>query len=191
MGILCLGGCFWKPRPARVLVEYRKFLISFLQRAAKAGAGRLTMKRTLLLSIVILTVAVACSPPPGIEEGHIDVNGTSLFYKAIGSGEPIVVLHGGPGFDHRQFLPYIWELATQHRVILYDQRGMGLSSGPVDATSINIDTFIADLEGIREAFGIEGSELVIARDSGHWLFVDATETFRTSILEFLARVDDL
>jgi pimeloyl-ACP methyl ester carboxylesterase len=38
---------------------------------------------------------------------------------------------------------------------------------------------------------IEGSELVIAANSGHWLFVDATETFRTSILEFLARVDDL
>jgi proline iminopeptidase len=36
---------------------------------------------------------------------------------------------------------------------------------------------------------IEGSELVIARDSGHWLFVDATETFRTSILAFLESVD--
>jgi pimeloyl-ACP methyl ester carboxylesterase len=35
---------------------------------------------------------------------------------------------------------------------------------------------------------IEGSELVIAKGSGHWLFVDATETFRSSILDFLARV---
>ena len=33
---------------------------------------------------------------------------------------------------------------------------------------------------------IEGSQLVIAENSGHWLFVDATETFRDSILDFLA-----
>jgi len=83
-----------------------------------------------------------------------------LFFKTMGSGEPIVVLHGGPGFDHRQFLPYIWELAEHHKVILFDQRGTGLSSGPVDSTSISIDTFIADVEGIREAFDIEKMNLL-------------------------------
>ena len=36
---------------------------------------------------------------------------------------------------------------------------------------------------------IKGSELVIAKNSGHWLFVDATGTFTSSILEFLARVE--
>lgn len=118
------------------------------------------MNRRLPLAIAILSAIISCAPPAGMEEGHLDVNGTSLFYKAMGSGAPIVVLHGGPGFDHRQFLPYIWELTSRHRVILYDQRGTGLSSGPVDADSINIDTFIADLEGVREAFGIERMNLL-------------------------------
>jgi pimeloyl-ACP methyl ester carboxylesterase len=36
---------------------------------------------------------------------------------------------------------------------------------------------------------IEGSELVIAEDSGHWLFVDATETFSTRVGDFLDRVE--
>jgi pimeloyl-ACP methyl ester carboxylesterase len=97
------------------------------------------------LAILALTILMTlpCASPPAVEEGFLDVNGTRLFFKAMGSGEPIVVLHGGPGFDHRQFLPDI----------------------------------------------IEGSELVIAENSGHWLFVDATETFSTSVGEFLDGVD--
>jgi len=116
------------------------------------------MKRSVLILTTIF--AISCAQPATIEEGFLDVNGTSLFFKTMGSGEPIVVLHGGPGFDHRQFLPYVWELAAHHKVILYDQRGTGLSSGPVDSTSISIDTFIADIEGIREAFNIQKMNLL-------------------------------
>jgi proline iminopeptidase len=110
------------------------------------------VRRTIL--IVFLIALVSCTNAPSIEEGFLEINGASLFFKTMGSGEPIVVLHGGPGFDHRQFLPYIWELAERHKVILFDQRGTGLSSGTIDSTSISIDSFIADIEGIREAFGI-------------------------------------
>lgn len=116
------------------------------------------MKRMLLILIAVVGSSWAGSS--GIREGHLDVNGTRLFFKTMGEGDPIVVLHGGPGFDHRQFLPYIWQLATEHQVILYDQRGTGLSSGPVDAASINIDTFVADLDGVRKAFGIDHMNLV-------------------------------
>ncbi|MCP4573678.1 MAG: gamma-glutamyltransferase [bacterium] len=97
---------------------------------------------------------------PAASEGHV-VNGEhSLYYTTRGSGDPIVVLHGGPGFDHRQFLPFIWELAAEHQVILYDQRGTGLSSGPVDSLSITIDTFLADLEAVRRHFGLERMNLL-------------------------------
>jgi len=122
--------------------------------------GWLKMKKLLLVSMLLVVVSVSCSNTPVIEEGYLDINGTTLFYKTMGSGDPIVVLHGGPGFDHRQFLPYIWELSSQHKVVLYDQRGTGLSSGPVDSSSISIDTFIEDIEGIREAFGIKKMNLL-------------------------------
>ena len=117
------------------------------------------MKKLILISFLIAFVSLSCTDTPTIEEGLLEINGTSLFFKTMGTGEPIVVLHGGPGFDHRQFLPYIWELAEQHKVILFDQRGTGLSSGPIDSTSISIDTFIADVEGIRDAFDIEKMNL--------------------------------
>ncbi len=118
------------------------------------------MKQLTLIVFLVAFASVPCAGAPIIEEGFLEVNGTSLFFKTMGSGEPLVVLHGGPGFDHRQFLPYIWELAEQHKVILYDQRGTGLSSGPVNAESISIDTFIADIEAVREAFGIEKMNLL-------------------------------
>jgi len=36
---------------------------------------------------------------------------------------------------------------------------------------------------------IPGSELVLAPEIGHWFFVDGTEIFTESVLEFLGRVD--
>ena len=118
------------------------------------------MRKTILILVLFAFVSVTCTDSPAVEEGFVEVTGTSLFYKTMGSGEPIVVLHGGPGFDHRQFLPYIWELAARHKVILFDQRGTGLSSGPIDSKSISIDSFIADIEGVRNAFGIERMNLL-------------------------------
>ncbi|MCP3984174.1 MAG: alpha/beta hydrolase [bacterium] len=41
-------------------------------------------------------------------------------------------------------------------------------------------------EQIRDS--IAGAELVVAPDVGHWLFVDGTELFRSSILGFLAGI---
>ena len=118
------------------------------------------MKNILAILVLTILATLSCANPPAVEEGFLNVNGTTLFYKTMGSGEPIVVLHGGPGFDHRQFLPYIWELADRRKVILFDQRGTGLSSGPVDSESISVETFIADIEGVREAFNIEKMNLL-------------------------------
>ncbi len=132
------------------------------------------MRKSLLIVQATLLVASLTLPLAGVRAaqaepsdshsaittGKIDVKGGSLFFKTRGTGDPIVVLHGGPGFDHRQFLPFIWELAQGHQVILYDQRGTGLSKGEVDSTSINIAAFVADLEAIRRYFKIERLNLL-------------------------------
>jgi proline iminopeptidase len=119
----------------------------------------LTPPETSVRIAALLIVFLAASFTDA-RDGYVETNGTRLYFKTLGTGEPIVVLHGGPGFDHRQFLPFIWDLAARHQVILYDQRGTGLSEGPVDADSITIENFIADIEGIREAFGIREMNLL-------------------------------
>jgi len=83
------------------------------------------------------------------KDGKINVNGAEIYYKSFGKGEPLIVLHGGPGFDHHHMLPFA-DLADEYNVIFYDQRGSGDSSGKVDSASITMDNFVEDLEALRK-----------------------------------------
>ena len=38
------------------------------------------------------------------------VRGTKIYCRVIGSGEPIVIVHGGPGMEHTYFLPQLLRL---------------------------------------------------------------------------------
>ena len=40
-----------------------------------------------------------------VTQGLIDVPGARLYYLMEGRGDPIVVVHGGPGMDHTYLLP--------------------------------------------------------------------------------------
>ncbi|MEK7251534.1 MAG: alpha/beta fold hydrolase, partial [Bacteroidota bacterium] len=87
-----------------------------------------------------------------IEEGFTQINGTQLFYKIIGKGTPIVILHGGPGLDHSYLLPQMAELAKTHKLIFFDQRASGKSSVDSDTNSMTMKNLVEDVEGIRKAF---------------------------------------
>jgi proline iminopeptidase len=69
-------------------------------------------------------------------------------------GEPVVVLHGGPGGGctpgmRRFFDPF------HYRTILFDQRGCGRSTPHASVENNTTWDLIADIERIREALGIE------------------------------------
>ena len=89
-----------------------------------------------------------------VEEGLREINGTLLYTKAMGEGEPILILHGGPGMDHTYFLPQIAELAETHKLIFFDQRVSGRSSLDVDSSAITMRHFIDDIEEIRKTFNL-------------------------------------
>lgn len=89
-----------------------------------------------------------------IKEGFININGVELYYKILGEGEPILILHGGPGLDHIYMLP-MSDLAENYKVIFYDQRATGNSTGNVDADSITVDNFVEDLEELRKKLNLE------------------------------------
>lgn len=117
------------------------------------------------LSFLILVFAFfvsGCQPAgaPHSEQGVKRVNGTELFYRAIGEGEPLVIAHGGPGMDQNYLLPHMEELAKQHRLIFYDQRGTGGSSPEIDSSAITVERFVDDLDEIRKAFDIEKINLL-------------------------------
>ena len=55
---------------------------------------------------------------------YADVNGLSLYYEEHGSGEPLILLHGGIGSGD-MFVALVPELETGRRVITVDLQGHG------------------------------------------------------------------
>ena len=93
-------------------------------------------------------------------ESYVCVKGGRLYVREIGSGTPIVVLHGGPDFNHNYLLPELDDLANTFRLIYYDQRGRGKSSANVSADDVTIESEVDDLERLREHFGLDELSLL-------------------------------
>jgi proline iminopeptidase len=84
------------------------------------------------------------------EEGFVDAHGVLIYYKAIGKGEPLVVLHGGPGASHDYFLPYLLPLVRKNRVIFIDERGSGRSQKLENPSAYTVENMTDDVEAVRQ-----------------------------------------
>ena len=85
----------------------------------------------------------------------VPVDGGELFVRDLGSGRPIILIHGGPDFDHAYLVPELDGLADQFRPVFYDQRGRGRSFRGETPDSVTIESEIADLERVRAWTGAE------------------------------------
>lgn len=94
-----------------------------------------------------------------------------LFCRDIGHGPPIVVLHGGPDFDHSYLRPELDVLADTFRVVYYDQRGRGRSAERVRPEDVSLRSEIEDVERVRSGFGFE-SVAVLGHSWGGVLAMD-------------------
>jgi proline iminopeptidase len=90
----------------------------------------------------------------------VPADGARLYYRTVGEGRPIVVLHGGPDFDHSYLLPELDRLAESSRLVYYDQRGRGRSAAGVKAEDVGIDSEVADLDRVRRHFGLDSVALL-------------------------------
>jgi proline iminopeptidase len=84
-----------------------------------------------------------------VDERYLPVDGAELYVREIGAGHPIVVLHGGPDFDHGYLVPELDEVALACRLIYYDQRGRGRSAGGVRPEDVTIESEVDDLDQVR------------------------------------------
>ncbi|MBH9551480.1 alpha/beta fold hydrolase [Inhella gelatinilytica] len=65
----------------------------------------------------------------------------------------LILIHGGPGFDHTGFKPFFSQLADLAQVVYYDQRGHGRSDQR-PASEWTLDTFADDVVRLCERLGI-------------------------------------
>lgn len=89
-----------------------------------------------------------------------DVNGTSLYYEVVGSGNPLLIMHGGLGFDHTYFRPWIDPLAKDSKLIFYDHRGNGRSDRSKPLDDVYHSTWADDANALKEHLGIEKMALM-------------------------------
>src|SRR3954454_6492136 len=93
-------------------------------------------------------------------EVRIPVDGAELYCREIGNGTPIIVLHGGPDFDHSYLLPDLDRLAASYRLIYYDQRGRGRSADHVQADDVTLASDIDDLGRVMRHFHLKSAALL-------------------------------
>lgn len=95
---------------------------------------------------------------------YIDVNGAQIFFDVVGarlmpSGDEMVerptllVLHGGPGYDHSTLRPYFDRFADAYQVVYLDHRGCGRSTA--DQATWHLDQWADDVATFCTALGIE------------------------------------
>ena len=88
-------------------------------------------------------------------DGYIPVGKADLYFREIGQGQSIVVVHGGPDFDHTYLLPEMDRFSDSFRLIYYDQRGRGRSASNVQPEDVTMLSDVEDLDRLREYFQLE------------------------------------
>ena len=105
--------------------------------------------------------------PPPREEGFTTSTAVPLYWVKYGQpsapsgkGPPkLLVLHGGPGADHRYMLPQMLHLGERYDLVFYDQRGGGLSKSDA-RIPITCQTHVEDLAAVVAEFSLEPLSIV-------------------------------
>lgn len=119
-------------------------------------------RSTFLVAIWIFApIVTRAAEPPG---RLVDGPAGKLWVETRGNapGRSLVVVNGGPGFDHRYLLTSpVWDqLAQSRRVIMYDQRGTGRSVAVKPGTPLTLADQLADMEAVRKSLGTEDVDLL-------------------------------
>jgi proline iminopeptidase len=87
--------------------------------------------------------------PAPVTSGFTTSTDVPLYWARYGppGASPLLVLHGGPGAHHDYLLPQMLELARDHELVFYDQRGGGRSKTD-DRAPITWRTQVEDLDRV-------------------------------------------
>jgi proline iminopeptidase len=87
-----------------------------------------------------------------MRSGFIDSNAIPIYYETKGNGDPLILLHGGPGIPH-DYLKDTRALSPYARLVFFDQRGAG-RSGRSKTLDYTIEANVEDTENVRKGLGL-------------------------------------
>jgi non-heme chloroperoxidase len=88
----------------------------------------------------------------------ISKDGTQIYYKDWGTGQPVVFSHGWPLSSDSWEAQMLFLATKGYRCIAHDRRGHGRSSQPWDGN--DMDTYADDLAQLIETLDLKGAVLV-------------------------------
>ncbi len=118
-------------------------------------------KYTAVLCLALMSLFAAPAAAQANEGYVVTPDKVRLFYKIAGQGsETLVVVHGGPGNSMESIRADMEPMAKGRRVIYYDQRGQGRSEVITDGKKLGYEQHVADLEAVRQHFGLNKMTLL-------------------------------
>jgi len=132
-----------------------------------------------------------------ITVGKENSSDIDIYYEDLGSGQPVVLIHGFPLNGHSWEKQVAVLLKAGYRVITYDRRGFGNSSQP--SFGYDYDTFTDDLHNLIAKLDLRDVTLVgFSMGTGevtHYLGKYGSERVSRSVLmapvpPFLLKTDD-
>jgi pimeloyl-ACP methyl ester carboxylesterase len=104
--------------------------------------------------------------PPFTDEAAgqtVEINGANIYYEVYGSGEPLILIHGGLG-NGKYWVNQIPVFAAKYQVIVMDSRGHGRSS--FDEKPITYELMASDVLGLMDHLKIDKASIVGWSDGG-------------------------
>jgi pimeloyl-ACP methyl ester carboxylesterase len=135
----------------------------------------LAIMARMVLTVLLLVPAAAGAeelwrtlPPPAAmpkpaQEGYAPVNGIRLYYAVFGTGEPVILLHGGLA-NADYWGNQVPALAERYQVIVVDSRGHGRSTR--DAQPFGYDLMAADVVALMDHLKLPKAAIVGWSDGG-------------------------
>lgn len=153
-------------------------------------------------AILLTAISGADAAPPegvsetgsidGLEARFIDVKGVPTRYYDEGSGEPLVLVHGGGApllgmASANTWTPVIAHLATRFHVYAPDKLGSGMTGNPADPDDLTIAGEVQHIYDFVRTLGLEKIHLVGQSRGGGLVFLFAAQ--HPELLHTLVIVD--
>jgi pimeloyl-ACP methyl ester carboxylesterase len=96
--------------------------------------------------------------PPATQQGYANNDGARIWYSTYGTGEPVILLHGGLGNTGNwgNQVPFLVE--SGRRVILIDSRGHGRSTR--DSRPYTYELMASDVLAVMDSLNVQSAAVV-------------------------------